>query len=252
MEQNSHKCYMVYLGETPYGLAYQLQQNLHHLRGDLKIEDILLILQHPTTITIGKSGKQHNILTNNSRLGSAHIEVYQVDRGGDVTIHNPGQLVIYPIIDLSRYFKDVPRFVYELEETLILTLADYGLSGSRKHSFPGVWIGAEKIAAIGLRLSRWITMHGLALNVNNDLTVFQNINPCGIKNCAVTSMAVQLGSSITMETLIPRVIHHFEKRFGVSIEPLPDSLHTHYLRGLNSISEAAKHSTRLREEEGVL
>ncbi|MFC1850431.1 lipoyl(octanoyl) transferase LipB [candidate division CSSED10-310 bacterium] len=208
------------LGQVPYLQAYQLQKELLTLRQQQQIPDIILLLEHPATLTIGKSGTESNILLDQTELKHQAVTVYTTDRGGDVTGHNPGQLVVYPILDLHCYFRDVPRYISLLEESIIRTIAVFGLTGHRKKRFPGVWVEQEKIAAIGVRLSRWVTMHGFALNVNNDLSIFKSIHPCGIENCAITSIRHQLGRTVPMKVVIKEFRLCFETCFGVQLHPL--------------------------------
>jgi len=164
----------------------------------------LLFCQHPHVYTLGKSGHQENLLMNDEQLNAAGAQFYKINRGGDITYHGPGQLVGYPILDLENFFTDIHKYMRILEEAIILTCADYGISAGRIDGLTGVWLGHEdgqnprKICAMGVKCSRWVTMHGFAFNVNTDLNFFGNIIPCGISDKAVTSLQQELGRELTM------------------------------------------------------
>ena len=186
-------------------------QNLHPNR--------LIICQHPPVFTLGKSGKESHIVWNEEERKIRGVEFYRINRGGDITYHGPGQLVVYPIFDLDMFFRDVHRFVRSLEEVVIRTLDDYGVMGTRVSEYTGVWIEDDpkrKICAIGVHLSRWVSMHGLALNVNTDLSHFDGIVPCGIADDdkTVTSMSKELGKQVDMNEVSQRLIHHFKDIFA--------------------------------------
>ncbi len=164
----------------------------------------LIFVEHPHVYTLGKSGKADHLLLDESGLEEKQATYYKIDRGGDITYHGPGQLVGYPILDLDNFFTDIHLYLRTLEEAVIITLKDYGINGGRVDGFTGVWLDAEKanarkICALGVRSSRWVTMHGFALNVNTNLDYFNNIVPCGIENKAVASMDSELGETISME-----------------------------------------------------
>jgi lipoate-protein ligase B len=184
-----------------------------------QISDTLLLLEHPPTITVGKSGKLENVLVTPEQLARQGISLFFTDRGGDVTYHGPGQLVAYPIIDLRNRGKDIHRYVRDLEEVIIRTLSDFSITGQRDTAYVGVWVGAEKIAAIGISIKRWITMHGFALNVRTNLEHFSLINPCGILDRKVTSLSKVLSQDVKMEAVIERVIYHFSEVFDTCPEP---------------------------------
>src|SRR5579871_2902673 len=190
-------CRLRELGRMDYGAALELQQQLVAERKQGLIPDQLLLLEHPHVITLGRNGHLENLLADDQVLGRAGIDFYPTDRGGDITYHGPGQLVGYPIVDLREWKRDVGAYVRAVEQVIIETLADYGIGGDRIAGLTGVWVDGRKIAAIGVHLSRWVTSHGFALNVNTDLSYFQYIVPCGLTK-PVTSMA-QLGVRASLE-----------------------------------------------------
>lgn len=171
--------------------------------------DLLILLEHPPVITLGRSAGQANLLWSTETLKSAGIDCATSRRGGDITLHAPGQLVGYPIVDLTCCGKDIHRFLRRLEKVLILTLADFGLAGEARPGQTGVWTHGRKIASIGLAVRRWISYHGFALNIDNDLKTFQSIVPCGLPGVTMTSMASELGRPPDKDTVAERVIHHF-------------------------------------------
>lgn len=198
------------LGLVPYGQALELQASLVDDRKAGRIPDTLLLLQHPHVITIGvkKDGRSH-IVAAPERLASLGVDVFETGRGGDVTYHGPGQLVGYPIIDLNPDRRDVHVYVRDLEEVMIRVCADYGLAAARIKGLSGTWIGDEKIGAIGVRISRWVTSHGFAFNVNTDTGFFRLIVPCGITDRGVTSLAERLPAAPSMSDVEDRVVTHF-------------------------------------------
>ena len=169
----------------------------------------LLLLEHPHVFTLGRGADSAHILAGSEQLRSQSIEVHETGRGGDVTYHGPGQLVGYPIINLKPDRCDVHRYVRDIEEVLIRTVADFGITGTRKTGLTGVWVGDEKIAAIGVRIARWITSHGFALNVSTDLNYFQMIVPCGISDKGVTSLSLQVGRKIEIQEVAESAARHF-------------------------------------------
>ncbi len=207
-------CEVQYLGRVPYeeGLAIQTRavEALKEGRGNER----LFLLEHDHVFTLGRSAKASHILASPTDLAAQGIEVYDIGRGGDVTYHGEGQLVGYPIINLKPDRQDVHRYVRDLEEVLIHTIAEYGIEGARIQGLTGVWVGNEKIAAIGVRIARWITSHGFALNVNTDLRYFQMIVPCGIPDKGVTSIAKLLGRSVALEEVAERTSQHFARVFA--------------------------------------
>ena len=222
-----------------YTTAWELQRSLHAEVVSRKLENRsrkksgegavpqvhhLLCVEHPPVFTLGKSGSEANLLLSPDALREQGFSYLKINRGGDITYHGPGQLVVYPIFDLDEFFHDVHRYVRNLEEVIIRTLADYGLKGERDPGYTGVWLAGDparrqpkrKICAIGVHLSRWTTMHGLAFNVRPNLTHFQHIVPCGIDEAdrSVTSLSVELGRPVELEEVMPRVEQHFATVFG--------------------------------------
>jgi lipoyl(octanoyl) transferase len=202
------------LGLVPYAEGLELQRALVDDRKAGRIPDTLLLLQHPHVVTIGvkKDGRSH-ILATPEHLSSRGVEVFETGRGGDVTYHGPGQLVGYPILDLNPDRRDVHRYVRDLEEVMIRVCAGYGLSADRIRGFSGAWIGDEKIGAIGVRISRWVTSHGFAFNVTTDVEFFNLIVPCGIADRGVTSLAAQLGRAPEMTEVEDRFADQFAAVF---------------------------------------
>ena len=206
-----HNCCLRQLGRIDYASALQLQQQLATGRKQGLVSDQLLLLEHPHVITLGRNGHMENLLADDDILARAGISFYPTDRGGDVTYHGPGQLVGYPILDLRDWKRDVGAYVRAVEETIILTLADYGIEAGRIPKLTGVWVGERKIAAIGVHLSRWVTSHGFALNVSTDLSYFQYIVPCGLTK-PVTSMAA-LGVRASLDEVGAKLAVHFARIF---------------------------------------
>lgn len=214
-----HPCRVFRLGVIDYEEALRLQNRLAEARREEKIGDVLLILQHPPVITMGKSGKVQNVLDPQT-LQEKKIKIIFTDRGGDVTYHGPGQLVVYPILSLRSYGLSVPGYVWNLEEMVIRLLARYGIPAGRIEKLRGVWVGNEKIAALGVHLSNWVSKHGLALNVNTDLDPFNLINPCGTGRRA-TSMAGILGRELPMEEIESLMLQSFGEVFSVRLDAEP-------------------------------
>ncbi len=183
----------------------------------------LLFVEHPPVYTIGKSGKMEHVLISEADRVANNIEFFRTNRGGDITFHGPGQLVGYPVLDLEKFYTDIGRYLRELEEVVILTLKEFGIVSGRSAGETGVWLDAgvkgreRKICAMGVRCSRWITMHGFALNVNTDLGYFDHIIPCGIQNKKVTSMRAERGTDVQMEEVKEVLRHSFEKVFKASL-----------------------------------
>ncbi|HKP32370.1 MAG TPA: lipoyl(octanoyl) transferase LipB [Chitinophagaceae bacterium] len=216
------------LGRKAYKDAWDYQENL--LQQSVKSKsaseatsNFLLFVEHPPVYTLGKSGKKDHVLLSDSEMEDKGIEYFQINRGGDITFHGLGQIVGYPILDLENFETDIGKYLRNLEEVIILTLAEYGIKGERSKGETGVWIDAgvpgreRKICAMGVRCSRWITMHGFAFNVNTDLTYFDGIIPCGIQNKQVTSLQKELGKELDIEEVKEKLRKNFEKVFEATI-----------------------------------
>jgi lipoyl(octanoyl) transferase len=209
------------LGVVPYDQALDLQRRLVEERRAGHITDTLLLLQHPHVLTLGvrTAGGRTNILATPERLEALGVNVFESGRGGDITYHGPGQLVGYPILDLRPDRQDVHRYVRDLEEVLIRSCADFGVTAQRLRGLTGAWVadpgrGLEKVAAIGVRVARWITSHGFALNVNADLDFFRLIVPCGIADRGVTSLQAAVGEKVEMGPVEDAVVRHFAEVFS--------------------------------------
>lgn len=203
-----------------YAAAYQLQKEVHERRVKGEVGDTLLLMEHPPTITVGKAGNIENILVPRQTLEQMGISLYFVDRGGDVTYHGPGQLVGYPIMNLRERGGDLKGYVHELEEVMILTLLDFSIEAARDPQHVGVWIGANKIGAIGLSVRQGVTMHGFALNVNPPMEHFFLINGCGFKDRRSVSMHQVLGFSPPMEEVAENLAFHFLDVLGIALSHL--------------------------------
>ena len=202
------------LDTIDYKEAWDLQKSIFELRYQQKVDDVFLLLEHPHTYTLGKTADEKNLVGNEEYLNKNKISVYDIDRGGDITYHGPGQIVGYPIIDLNSWGKDTDKYLRALEEIIIRTCEDYGLAVTRVPKYTGVWIEDRKIAAIGIKVTRWITMHGFALNVNTDLSLYNGIIPCGITNKEVTSLQKELNTEIDIEEVKLIILNHTVKIFG--------------------------------------
>lgn len=223
-----------YLGLKDYKETWDYQEQLFQSIVDQKIKNrnensqnptsnYLLSVEHPHVYTLGKSGDISHFLLNEESLQKINATYYKINRGGDITYHGPGQMVIYPILDLDNFFTDIHKYLRLLEECVILTLADYGISSTRSEGETGVWLQvgtpfARKICAMGVRASRWVTMHGLALNVNVNLGYFDHIIPCGIRGKAVTSMQAELGYEVPMQEVEQKFRQHFQAIFQAQIQ----------------------------------
>lgn len=222
------------LGYKDYKETWDYQESLFKEILDLKIKNrrqnlneitpnYLLMVEHPHVYTLGKSGDIKNLLISETELEKRQAKYYKINRGGDITYHGPGQLVGYPILDLDNFFTDIHKYLRFLEECIILTLKDYGLKAERSPGETGVWLDVgtpftRKICAMGVRASRWVTMHGFALNVNADLGYFDHIIPCGIEGKAVTSLNVELGKKeIPLAEVQEKVLKHFEELFEAEL-----------------------------------
>ena len=204
------------LGRVSYADALALQRSLVDDRRAGRVDDLLLLLEHPHVLTLGVRGDggRSHILATSDTLGSRGVEIHETGRGGDITYHGPGQIVGYPIMDLQPDRCDVHRYVRDIEEMLIRTAADYGVEAGRVEGLTGVWVGRDKLAAIGVRIARWVTSHGFAFNVTTDLDYFNLIVPCGIGDRGVTSLARLLGHSIDRREVEDRIVAHFTDVFA--------------------------------------
>jgi lipoyl(octanoyl) transferase len=203
-----------HLGRTRYADTWDLQHRLFDLRQHGLIDDVLLLTEHEHVYTLGKGGDSNHLLASEDELSTDGTEVFRIDRGGDITYHGPGQIVGYPILDLNQYSPDIHKYLRSLEDVIIGLLKSYGIKGEREEGMTGVWVGGEKIAAIGVKVSRWVTMHGFALNVNTDLRKFEQIIPCGIFHKGVTSMKRILGRDLPLEEVESRLTESFSAVFG--------------------------------------
>jgi lipoyl(octanoyl) transferase len=203
------------LGRIAYSDALALQEELLEQRTEGRITDTVLLLEHePAVITLGRGAKEEHVLLSREALALQGVEVHETGRGGDVTYHGPGQLVAYPIIDLKPDRQDVRKYVAALEEVMIRIAASYGISASRVAGLNGTWVGNNKLGAVGVRLRRWVTMHGLALNVSTALDAFDLIVPCGIRDRGVTSLERELGRAVPMDEVIDRAVAVFTEVLG--------------------------------------
>lgn len=204
------------LGRMPYAEALTLQRELAEERRAGRIGDVLLLVEHPHVLTLGVRGDggRSHILASAETLTTLNVALHETGRGGDITYHGPGQIVGYPIIDLKPDRCDVHRYVRDLEEVLIRVAMDHGIQAGRLSGLTGVWVGGEKLAAIGVRIARWITSHGFALNVTTDLDFFKLIVPCGIGDRGVTSLAALLGRPVDLRAVEDQVVEHFAEVFA--------------------------------------
>ena len=207
------------LGRVDYAEALELQQRLVEQRKRGEIADQLLLLEHPDVITLGVKARndRSHVLETPESLASKGVALFETGRGGDITYHGPGQIVGYPIIDLKPDRCDVHRYVRDLEEVLIRAVAEFGISAGRVAGLTGIWVGDRKLAAIGVRISRWVTSHGFALNVSTNLSHFGLIVPCGIADKGVTSMEVELGRSVSMDEVADAVVRQFSRVFSAEL-----------------------------------
>lgn len=210
--------FLLNLNFVPYLEALHLQHRLVAARREGRIEDVLILLEHPPVITLGRRGDESNIVASKELLVRLGIEVHRVERGGDVTYHGPGQLVGYPILDLRGYWQDVGWYMRSLEEVLIRALSDFSIEAGRREGRIGVWIGEKNIAALGARIEKRITYHGFALNVSTDLSHFDLIIPCGYKGLGITSMEEVVGVAPDMEAVRRAVALRFEEVFDVRLK----------------------------------
>ncbi len=208
---------LIKTGLLDYQEAWDMQKELHQARVENKIQDVLILTEHPHTYTIGKAGGEDHLVADEKELKRKGITVYRIDRGGDITYHGPGQIVGYPILDLHNYYLDVHRFLRDLEEVIIQTLAEFQIQADRLKGLTGVWVNGAKIAAIGVKTSRWVTMHGFAFNVNSDLSYYDEIVPCGITDKPVTSMAKIFGFEQNYQEIQNHIHRKFEQVFNLEL-----------------------------------
>jgi lipoyl(octanoyl) transferase len=211
------------LGRRPYGevLEYQRAAAAERIAGTRP--DTLILVEHDPVVTLGRSTKLGNLLANRELLAARGVELFDIERGGDVTFHGPGQLVGYPIVDLTQHRQDLHWYLRQLEQVLIDALANWGIEGGRKESYTGVWVGDRKIASIGVHARSWVTWHGFALNVSTDLSYFDLMVPCGISGVTMTSVEREAGVPISADEVSSQVIAAFGRRFDLRI-PVPSHL----------------------------
>jgi lipoyl(octanoyl) transferase len=217
VKQSEKICWLVNAGFLPYALACELQRQLVEARKSGAIPDVLLFCEHPHVITLGRNGKPENLRAGERLLAQMNVTFHETDRGGDITYHGPGQIVGYPILDLTEHRRDVRWYVQQLEETMICTSADFGVTAARVAGRHGIWIGEppadDKLAALGVHLSRWVTSHGFAYNVATDLRYFDLIVPCGIAGKRATSLERVLDRAVSVEEVRPKLAAHFGELF---------------------------------------
>ena len=225
---------IINLGLVDYKKAWDIQEKYFKQAIDRKIairngenlpppSNYLIICEHPNVYTIGKSGKEENLLLSSEEVKSKEASFYKINRGGDITYHGPGQLVVYPILDLDQFFTDIHKYMRFLEQAVINTLLKFGIQSSRIDGMTGVWIdsalpSSRKICAMGVKSSRWVTMHGIGFNINTNLDFFSHIVPCGIDDKAVTSMQKELGIEVDMQEVENTIIEEFKSLFGFQIK----------------------------------
>jgi lipoyl(octanoyl) transferase len=223
-----------FLGKVDYKEAWDFQEKLFQEGVQRKInkrngteelnpENYLIFCEHPHVYTLGKSGEKEHLLLNQNELDQKNASFYHINRGGDITYHGPGQLVIYPIFDLEQFFTDIHKYMRFLEEAVIRTLSKFNVVGERSNGLTGVWlepssINARKICAMGVKSSRWMTMHGIGFNICTDLNYFNHIIPCGIQNKDVTSLEKEISRTVTVEEVIPIILDELQQLFGFEIK----------------------------------
>jgi lipoate-protein ligase B len=222
MPHAAKTCWLIDHGRIPYAPAYDLQRQLVQARKARAIPDVLLLCEHPHVITLGRNGTRENLRVSETLLQLKNVEFYSSDRGGDITYHGPGQIVGYPILDLTEHRRDIGWYVAQLEEVMIRTTADFGIAAKRVRGQHGAWIdtpnGEEKLGALGVHLSRWVTSHGFAYNVSTDRDYFDLIVPCGIAGKGVASLEGALGRSVAIDEVRDRIVAHFASTFGLEIK----------------------------------
>ena len=210
------------LGRTRYLPTWQLQKRLARLRADGSIADTLILTEHEPVITMGRGTDHANLLVTSDELAKRGVDLHEIERGGDITFHGPGQAVLYPIIDLRERGRDVRKYLRDLEQFVIGTLADLGLTATVKEGLTGIWVDNHKVGAIGVAVSRWVAYHGVAINVNTDLDYFQLINPCGITQYPVGSISQLVGREIKLAHFNDLLVSHCADFFGYRLERVAD------------------------------
>ena len=228
-------CVVEQLGLVDYAEALGLQQERVAQRKGGAIPDTLLLLEHPHVYTLGRNARREHLLVTRTRLEELGAQIFETDRGGDITYHGPGQLVGYPIFNLTVHGRDLGRYMRSLEEVFIGVAGDFGLRAGRVKGAPGVWVGNHKLVAMGIHVSRWVTSHGFAFNVSTDLGYFEAIVPCGLRDRGVTSLEKLLGRTVPMDDAADRVVEHFGRVFGLEMlkkteEPLVEGRERKLLR----------------------
>ena len=218
----SRRCVLIDLGTMEYGAGWEKQKEAVR-SADRTEYDLLYLVEHTPVITVGRSGDRRNILAPEERLRSERIEVIEIDRGGDVTYHGPGQLVAYPILNLKMHRRDIGWYLRSLEEVVLGTLLDLGIRGRRIKGYTGVWVGDSKVAAIGVGVRRWVTFHGLALNIDPNLDRFALITPCGIQDKSVTSIETLLGRGVKRKEVVEPFLRRFGEVFNLELVALDDT-----------------------------
>ena len=218
--ESAKPCYVIDLGRTDYRRSLIVQDQIVERRKKNQIPDCLLFLEYPHIITLGRMGKISHLLVSRSELRKSGVAFFPTNRGGDITYHGPGQLVAYPVLDLKNRRKDIDHYLRDLESCIMITLEDFGILARRIPGATGVWVGEEKIAAIGIRTSEWMCSDGLALNVSTDLSYFSFIVPCGLDSKSVTSMSKLLGKEIEISQVKERFSFHFGETFERSLNPV--------------------------------
>ena len=211
-------CRVEQLGTVDYAEGLRLQGERVAQRKAGEIPDALLLLEHPHVYTLGRNAERENLLISEDRLAQLGAQLFATDRGGDITYHGPGQLVGYPIFDLTKHRRDIAWFMRALEEVFIGVARDFGIHAARIPGAPGAWVGSDKLVAMGVHISRWVTSHGFAFNVNTDLHYFDSIVPCGLRDKGVTSLAKLLGRPVGMDRVVERVIEHFGTVFELEMQ----------------------------------
>jgi lipoyl(octanoyl) transferase len=211
-------CCVEQLGRVDYAAGLRLQRERVTQRKAGAVPDTLLLLEHPHVYTLGRNAQRQHLLASDAQLAELGAQLFETDRGGDITYHGPGQLVGYPIFDLTQHRRDIAWFMRSLEAVLLGVAADFGITAGRLAGAPGVWVGNDKLVAMGVHVSRWVTSHGFAFNVNTDLRFFDWIVPCGLRGKGVTSLEKLLGRRADMHEVIERVVEHFGRVFAFDME----------------------------------